>query len=422
MMHTIAEETISKSFPALQASSGGAGSPLQQPQHEVRRGLNLVQPFSLKEGTVPQQTQFPTSLLPLSGQKKQMPLRLVSSQLPVSAQQYQDLSDRDAQTYLNNPIDLESPRGLTALVEESKETDGSQLEDLKKQAFQFQKLNNNSLITYLCLRQINKQNSGLMGVNKSPRSNKSTINSISQQASSSTRSKNTKSGLLSDQLGKTSQSGSNQRKSGRRKSKAEEAILGGGGAGCCTCHCHAQTHHSRSTAKAESQATNEEDEEQKLEMKDTYFRRQGSCVMHPATNQKSGSLATTSNNDVDSASHDSRQRLSTNTEGASLITSAKMQGDVGSSMQIGLNIFEEITVKYNKELKQQLKKSILTSKSSMSFEDIAGNEYAKEIINETFILPTIMPKVFKASWSRKNDACSSGLLPLKSHLLLGITS
>ncbi len=27
----------------------------------------------------------------------------------------------------------------------------------------------------------------------------------------------------------------------------------------------------------------------------------------------------------------------------------------------------------------------------MSFEDIAGNEYAKEIINETFVLPTTMP-------------------------------
>ncbi len=31
----------------------------------------------------------------------------------------------------------------------------------------------------------------------------------------------------------------------------------------------------------------------------------------------------------------------------------------------------------------------------MSFDDIAGNEYAKEIINETFILPTIMPSIFK---------------------------
>lgn len=38
---------------------------------------------------------------------------------------------------------------------------------------------------------------------------------------------------------------------------------------------------------------------------------------------------------------------------------------------------------------------ILTSKLNVSFDDIAGNEYAKEIINETFVLPTVMPKVFK---------------------------
>lgn len=28
---------------------------------------------------------------------------------------------------------------------------------------------------------------------------------------------------------------------------------------------------------------------------------------------------------------------------------------------------------------------------NMSFDDIAGNEFAKEIINETFILPSIAP-------------------------------
>lgn len=32
----------------------------------------------------------------------------------------------------------------------------------------------------------------------------------------------------------------------------------------------------------------------------------------------------------------------------------------------------------------------------MTFEDIAGNEYAKEIINETFVLPSIAPKLFKS--------------------------
>jgi hypothetical protein len=33
----------------------------------------------------------------------------------------------------------------------------------------------------------------------------------------------------------------------------------------------------------------------------------------------------------------------------------------------------------------------MTKQQLMSFDDIAGNEYAKEIINETFILPTVMP-------------------------------
>ena len=39
--------------------------------------------------------------------------------------------------------------------------------------------------------------------------------------------------------------------------------------------------------------------------------------------------------------------------------------------------------------------SILTKKLGMSFEDIAGNDYAKEVINETFVLPNIMPHLFK---------------------------
>lgn len=79
----------------------------------------------------------------------------------------------------------------------------------------------------------------------------------------------------------------------------------------------------------------------------------------------------------------------------------------------------------------------------MSFEDIAGNEYAKEIINETFVLPTLMPKVFKgkarpwqsillygviillhnlASWRRKDYVDLSCLLSFEGHLLLGFAS
>lgn len=34
---------------------------------------------------------------------------------------------------------------------------------------------------------------------------------------------------------------------------------------------------------------------------------------------------------------------------------------------------------------------------NMSFDDIAGNDYAKEIINETFVLPSLVPKIFKGN-------------------------
>jgi SpoVK/Ycf46/Vps4 family AAA+-type ATPase len=53
--------------------------------------------------------------------------------------------------------------------------------------------------------------------------------------------------------------------------------------------------------------------------------------------------------------------------------------------------------KYNSELKESLKKCILTRKPDISFTDIAGNEYAKEIINQSFVLPDICPKLFQGS-------------------------
>lgn len=76
-------------------------------------------------------------------------------------------------------------------------------------------------------------------------------------------------------------------------------------------------------------------------------------------------------------------------------------------MGVNVNIYEELSHKYNKELKQQLKSNylriiiviecIMTKNQSISFDDIAGNEYAKEIINETFILPEIAPNIFKGN-------------------------
>ena len=83
----------------------------------------------------------------------------------------------------------------------------------------------------------------------------------------------------------------------------------------------------------------------------------------------------------------------------------------------------------------------------MSFDDIAGNEYAKEVINETFVLPNMMPHLFKgkarpwqslliygvslaipinvnflASRSRKNNAGLGSISPFECEMYLGLLS
>jgi vacuolar protein-sorting-associated protein 4 len=45
-----------------------------------------------------------------------------------------------------------------------------------------------------------------------------------------------------------------------------------------------------------------------------------------------------------------------------------------------LNLFDEVSSKYYCQMKAKLKESILINKPSIGFKDIAGNEYAKEII------------------------------------------
>ena len=47
----------------------------------------------------------------------------------------------------------------------------------------------------------------------------------------------------------------------------------------------------------------------------------------------------------------------------------------------------------------------------MSFDDIAGCDYAKEIIKETFILPNIVPHIFKGN-----------ARPWQSILIYGVTN
>lgn len=60
---------------------------------------------------------------------------------------------------------------------------------------------------------------------------------------------------------------------------------------------------------------------------------------------------------------------------------------------------EDITAKYHSELRNQLKSKIyldciLTHKPNVSFSDIAGNEYVKDLIRESLLLPNLMPNLF----------------------------
>ena len=62
----------------------------------------------------------------------------------------------------------------------------------------------------------------------------------------------------------------------------------------------------------------------------------------------------------------------------------------------GLNLYDEINGgKYYNQLKAKLRESILSKKPQVSFESIAGNDYAKEIIKQTFIMPETHPSLFK---------------------------
>jgi SpoVK/Ycf46/Vps4 family AAA+-type ATPase len=54
----------------------------------------------------------------------------------------------------------------------------------------------------------------------------------------------------------------------------------------------------------------------------------------------------------------------------------------------------ELSTKYNAELKKSLERCILTRKPDVTFDDIAGCEYAKECINMSFVVPVNSPHLF----------------------------
>lgn len=47
---------------------------------------------------------------------------------------------------------------------------------------------------------------------------------------------------------------------------------------------------------------------------------------------------------------------------------------------MGLDIYNDLNPKYCNSLKAKLNESVLMAKPSIGFKDIAGNDYAKEII------------------------------------------
>lgn len=66
-----------------------------------------------------------------------------------------------------------------------------------------------------------------------------------------------------------------------------------------------------------------------------------------------------------------------------------------SSFQVGINVYKEICTNYNAELKNSLRKCILTRKPEISLSDIAGCEYSKDCINMSFVVPNECPELFK---------------------------
>ena len=110
---------------------------------------------------------------------------------------------------------------------------------------------------------------------------------------------------------------------------------------------------------------------------------------------------------------------------------------------VGLNLFDEVSDKYYSQLKAKLRDSILIKRPAIGFKDIAGNDYAKQIIRETFITPETHPKLFGgklrpwqsillygvsilcfidsfvASWSWQDHARSGCLPSHQGNLLLG---
>lgn len=99
----------------------------------------------------------------------------------------------------------------------------------------------------------------------------------------------------------------------------------------------------------------------------------------------------------ESQSITSKERKATQHLRSNVLSSALLMNESESSYHVGLNMHSELCTNYNADLKRSLSKCILKHKPEVSFADIAGCDYAKEVINMSFVVPNQCPELFKGS-------------------------
>lgn len=99
----------------------------------------------------------------------------------------------------------------------------------------------------------------------------------------------------------------------------------------------------------------------------------------------------------ESQSITSKERKATQHIKTNVLSSALLMNESESSYHVGLNMHSELCTNYNADLKRALSKCILKRKPEITFSDIAGCDYAKEVINMSFVVSKDYPELFKGS-------------------------
>ncbi len=105
-------------------------------------------------------------------------------------------------------------------------------------------------------------------------------------------------------------------------------------------------------------------------------------------------MSATDSQTITSSEQKATQQITSN-----ILTSVSLQQESSSSnqssCQVGLNMHLELSTKYNAEVKNSLRKCILTRKPDITFDDIAGCDYAKDCIKMSFVVPDQCPNLFE---------------------------